>query len=85
MCVKTNVDYQVVATFVSESESTENIEEALNIIKEWNPEFQPRYFMTDYSNEEMSAIGTVFPAKEIVVPVILYTVYFLCFFMYRQK
>ena len=35
---KTHVDYQIVGTFVCEGESTENITEALNVIKDWNPE-----------------------------------------------
>ena len=60
LVVKTNVDYQVVATFISESETTEGIMEALEKIKEWNPNWNPRVFMTDYSNEEMNAIEAVF-------------------------
>eukprot|EP00794_Sanderia_malayensis_P002108 gene2107-2393_t len=55
MVVKTNIDYRIAATFVCESESTESIEEALNVLKQWNPEFRPKNFMTDYSNEEIAA------------------------------
>eukprot|EP00794_Sanderia_malayensis_P010260 gene10260-11312_t len=51
LVVRTNVDYQVVGTFVCESETTESIQEALEIIKKWNPEFKPKHFMTDYSND----------------------------------
>ena len=36
LVVKTNVDYQIVATFVTESETLEAITEALGIIKSWN-------------------------------------------------
>ena len=61
LVVKTNVDYQIVAAFVCESESTDSIIEALEVIKKWNAEFQPKYFMTDYSTEEISATETVFP------------------------
>lgn len=53
LVVKTNVDYQVVATFVCEGESTESIAKALIIIKQWSPNFKPIFFMTDYSNEEI--------------------------------
>ena len=60
LVVKTNVDYQVAGTFVSENEDTESIEEALGIFKRWNPEFKPKFFMTDYSNEEIHAIESVF-------------------------
>eukprot|EP00794_Sanderia_malayensis_P002202 gene2202-2507_t len=61
LVVRTNVDYQVVGTFVCESETTESIQEALEIMKKWNPEFKPKHFMTDYSNEEITAIENVFP------------------------
>ena len=60
LVVKTNVDYQIVATFVCEGESTDNIREALKIIKSWNPSFKPVFFMTDYSNEEIAAIESTF-------------------------
>ena len=63
LVVKTNVDYQIVA-FVTESESIESITEALEIIKEWNPDYQPRYFMTDYSKEEIAALENVFPGEK---------------------
>ena len=63
LVVKTNVDYQVVATFVTENESTESIVEALQVIKQWNPTYKPRYFMTDYSKEEIAALEDVFPGN----------------------
>ena len=60
LVVKTNVDYQVVATFVLENEDTNSIQEALEIIKSWNPDYFPKYFMTDYCNEEIHAIENVY-------------------------
>ena len=57
--VKTNIDYQIVATFVTENESQDCIEETLQIIKSWNEHFLPQYGMTDYCTEE-----TVFPGIE---------------------
>ncbi|XP_065665743.1 calcium-responsive transcription factor-like [Hydra vulgaris] len=63
LVVKTNVDHQIVAIFVCENETTEAIKEALTFIKKWNPSFQPKYFMTDYSNEEISSLESVFPGK----------------------
>ena len=65
LVVKTNVDYQIVGTFVYEWESTENITEALNAIKDWNPGWKPLYFMTDYSDEEITSIETLFPGNSI--------------------
>ena len=58
--VKTNIDYQVVAAFVVESETERAISEALQVIQEWNPDFQPRVFMTDYDTSEIGAIKRVF-------------------------
>ena len=59
--VKTNVGYQPVAAFVTENETKAAIKEALLKIKEWNPDFQPRFCMTDYCNEEIDAWEEVFP------------------------
>ena len=60
LTVKTNVDYQIVATFVTENETTQSISEALAIIKSWNPEVCPKYGMTDYCSEEIDAVESVF-------------------------
>ena len=61
VCVRTNVGYSVVAEFVVHSESAENIQEALQILKKWNPDWTPRFFMTDYSEAELNALELVFP------------------------
>ena len=63
LVVKTNVDYQIAATFICENESTEAIQEALSIIKGWNPDFKPTFFMTDYSREEITAIESFYEGK----------------------
>lgn len=63
LVVKTNVDYQIVATFICEGESTKSILEALSFIKSHNPDWIPSYFMTDYSDAEINAINTLFPGK----------------------
>ena len=56
LCVKTNVNYQVVATFVILNESRQQISEALEMIKAWNPNIWPSYGMTDYVNAEIGAM-----------------------------
>ena len=50
--VKTNVGYTPIADFVVQSESGDQIKEALKVITSWNPEWNPPYFMTDYSDAE---------------------------------
>ena len=55
LCVKTNVGYQVVATFI-QNEAKADIAEALNILRNWNPHRKPSYFMTDKCNAEIEAV-----------------------------
>lgn len=52
LVVKTNVDYQVVATFVSEGEGTKVILVALQTVKEWNSEWNPKFSMVDCCSQE---------------------------------
>lgn len=59
--VKTNVDYQIVGSFVVQSETADAIFEALMVLKSWNPRWKPSCFMVDYLEEEMSAIERLYP------------------------
>lgn len=61
LCVRTNVNYTVVAEFIVQSESANEIADALRIIKQWNPNWSPPFFMSDYSEAEQLAITQVFP------------------------
>ncbi|XP_065650796.1 uncharacterized protein LOC136078917 [Hydra vulgaris] len=63
LVVKTNIDYQIVAIFVCENKTTE----ALMCNKKWNPLFQPKFFMTDYSNEEINLLETVLPGCQVFI------------------
>ena len=58
--VHTNVGFKVVAEFLFQNEDNECITEALNIIKSWTPTWKPKYFMADYSMEEINAIKSEF-------------------------
>ena len=62
MVVKTNVDYQIVVSFVIENQTYEAISEAVAVIKSWNPKFNPKYGMTDYCHEEIRALENNFPS-----------------------
>ena len=42
--VRTNVGYKVVAYFIVQSETTKELIEALNILKTWNPQWNPPFF-----------------------------------------
>lgn len=63
LAVKTNVDYQVVGSFVTEDETVVSINEALEVLRNWNPEWSPPFFMTDNSLQEIQAIEKLFPGK----------------------
>ena len=56
--------YSVVAEFIVQEESAEKIAEALGVIKQWNPSWNPSFFMTDYSEAELLAIEQVFPSAK---------------------
>ena len=49
----TNSGYCAVAEFIVQSESARDIEEALKVLISWNPEWNPNYFMTDFSEVEI--------------------------------
>jgi len=65
ICVRTNVGYSVVAEFIVQSESADNIEEALQKLKSWNPDWNPRFFMSDYSEAELATVQHVFPSTKV--------------------
>ena len=65
ICIKTNVGYSVVGEFVVQSETAESIAESLAMLKQWNPTWNPQYFMTDYSEAELMALENVFPNTTI--------------------
>ena len=65
ICVRTNVGYSVVGEFIVQSESADNIEEALQMLKSWNSDWNPRFFMSDYSEAELAAVQAVFPSTKV--------------------
>jgi len=65
VCVRTNVGYMVVAEFVVQSEESDKIHEAIEVIKQWNPKWNPRYFMCDYSETELLALEASFPGVKV--------------------
>ena len=58
--IKTNVNYQVVASFVLQDETTAAIIEALPVIKTWNPTWDPKWFMLDKCDKDRKSIGNIF-------------------------
>ena len=60
MVVKTNIDYQIVAVFVTENETEDSMKETLSIIKSWNKAVSPIYGMTNYCTEKFKAMQNIF-------------------------
>ena len=65
ICVRTNTGYCVVAEFIIQSESAESIKEAIDVLKGWNPEWCPNYFMTDFCEAEIRALESCFPSSTV--------------------
>lgn len=63
LVVKTNVHYMVVGSFIIQRETTASIQEALEIFRDWNDSWKPRFFMTEFCQEEINAIEVTFPGK----------------------
>ncbi len=61
VAVRTNAGYVVAAEFIVQSEANQYIEEAINVLNVWNPEWNPKYFMCDYSDAEILALESAFP------------------------
>jgi hypothetical protein len=65
--VKTNVGYIPVAEFVTEDETSESIQEALQILQTWNPDWCPAYVMVDYSEAEINAVKANFQSAKVLL------------------
>jgi hypothetical protein len=52
----------VVAVFIPENEDANSLEEALEKIKLFNPEWKPRNFLVDFSMAEIAAIEKTLPS-----------------------
>ena len=43
------------AQFITQNETTQDIQEALKVLKTLNPSWKPKFFMLDYSEAEIAA------------------------------
>ncbi|XP_029923308.1 SUMO-activating enzyme subunit 1 isoform X1 [Myripristis murdjan] len=63
--VQTNCGYIVVAVFIVQSEKACHIKEALKVLKEWNPGWDPKFWMCDFSDAECNALQSAFPNTQV--------------------
>ena len=61
ICATTNIGYCVVAEFLVQSESAECIQEAISVLQQWNPDWSPEFFMSDFCEAEIQALESAFP------------------------
>ena len=54
--IQDNEGCSVVAEFIVQEESAEKIVKTLGAIKQWNPSWNPSYFITEHSDAELLAI-----------------------------
>ena len=67
LTVRTNAGYTVVAEFIVQTETIVCINEALYIVKKLNPDWNPTFFMCDYSEAEITPLETVFPSTMVYI------------------
>ncbi|XP_041350872.1 uncharacterized protein LOC121369862 [Gigantopelta aegis] len=65
LCVCSNVGYMIVGAFVIGKETKCNIQEALTIIKKWNPDWFPAFFMCDCDHREIAALESIFQGTHV--------------------
>jgi len=70
LCVSTNVGFVNVATMLLVDDRTEIIASALRKVADLNPQWKPKYVMSDFSLAQISATESVFPG------VLLSNIYF---------
>ena len=61
LCVLTNSGYVVVGTFLTTDEQATTIAAGLRLFSDRCPLWRPKYFMSDFSEAQISAAETVFP------------------------
>ncbi len=54
------MSYAVVGVFVTQTETKEDIAEALKVFQKWNSDWNPSHFIVDYCEAEISALEEVF-------------------------
>ena len=67
LTVRTNAGYIVVAEFIVQTETATHIQEALTILKGWNPTWHPNFIMCDYSEAEIMAMESAFPLTTVYI------------------
>ncbi|XP_053373995.1 uncharacterized protein LOC128546738 [Mercenaria mercenaria] len=65
VAVQTNSGFVVVGSFIVGRDTKLQVEEALGMIKSWNPTWSPRYFLMDYILREIGALENTFKGVQV--------------------
>lgn len=63
--VRTNANYQVAAVLVVQQETQQSLVNALQVVRRWNPDVNPRYALVDFSDEPVAALVETFPGRSV--------------------
>jgi len=66
LCVPSNVGYFNVVTMLLADDTSESIAAALRTVALWNPQWKPKYVMSDFSLAQIAATESVFPGINIL-------------------
>ena len=66
VAVITGVGYYPVATALLPAEKQTTIHSALQVLAQWNPDWRPCAFMSDFHEGQFRAIETVFPGNHFI-------------------
>ena len=61
LCVPINVGYVNVASFLLADEKCESIQAGLRKIRQWNPDWHPKHFTSEFHEGQILALESVFP------------------------
>ena len=63
LAVKTNVGFIYVATALLFSETTASFKNVLTMVRKYNPDWHPQFFISDFSEAQIAAIEVIFPGN----------------------
>ncbi|XP_051503118.1 uncharacterized protein si:dkey-31c13.1 isoform X1 [Myxocyprinus asiaticus] len=65
--VRTNVNYAVVGVFITQTDTKEDIADALKVFQNWNSDWNPSHFMVDFREAEIGALEEVFKGSKVLL------------------
>ncbi|KAL1257527.1 hypothetical protein QQF64_010771 [Cirrhinus molitorella] len=65
--VRTNVSYTSVGVFVTQTDTKEDIAEALKVFQRWNSGCNPSHVMVDFCEAEIGALEEVFKGSKVLL------------------